>query len=92
MRHELDAIFRPRSIAVIGASPRPGTIGRETLNNAFAAEFKGKIFPVNPRYEVIHSVKCYSTVLDVPDAVDLAVIIVPKQYVRDAVRQCGEKG
>ena len=92
MRQELDAIFRPRSIAIIGATPRPGTIGRETLNNVFAAEFKGKVFPVNPRYEVIHSVKCYSTVLDVPDAVDLGVIIVPKQYVRDTVRQCGEKG
>jgi len=92
MRQELDAIFRPRSVAIIGATPRPGTIGRETLNNTFAAEFKGKVFPVNPRYEVVHSVKCYSTVLDVPDAVDLAVIIVPKEYVQDVVRQCGEKG
>ena len=92
MRHELDAIFRPRSVAVIGATPRNGTIGRETLNNVFAAEFKGKVFPVNPAYEVIHSVKCYSTVLDVPDAVDLGVVIVPKQYVKETVRQCGEKG
>ena len=92
MRQELDAIFRPRSVAVIGATPRKGTIGRETLHNVFAAEFRGKVFPVNPRYEVIHSVKCYSTVLDVPDAVDLAVIIVPKQFVRETVRQCGDKG
>jgi acetyltransferase len=92
MRHELDAIFRPRSVAVIGATPKKGTIGRETLHNAFAAEFQGKVFPVNPRYEVIHSVKCYSTVLDVPDAVDLAVVVVPKQYVKDTVRQCGKKG
>lgn len=92
MRQELDAIFRPRSVAVIGATPRAGTIGRETLNNIFAGEFIGKVFPVNPSYEVIHSVKCYSTVLDVPDAVDLAIIIVPKLFVKETVRQCGEKG
>lgn len=92
MRQELDAIFKPRSVAIIGATPKKGTIGRETLNNTFAAEFRGKIFPVNPNYEVIHSVKCYSTILDVPDAVDLAVIIVPKLGVKEVVRQCGEKG
>ncbi|MCX6834728.1 MAG: acetate--CoA ligase family protein [candidate division Zixibacteria bacterium] len=92
MRAELDAIFKPRSVAIIGASPKKGTIGRETLNNCFLAEFRGKISPVNPRYEVIHSVKCYSTVLDVPDAVDLAVVIVPKEFVKEVVRQCGEKG
>lgn len=92
MRQQLDAFFCPRSIAVIGASPRKGTIGRETLHNIFAAEFQGKVFPVNPSYEVIHSVKCYSTILDVPDAVDMAVVIVPKQVVCDVVRRCGEKG
>jgi len=92
MRAELDAIFSPRSVAIIGATPRKGTIGRETLNNCFLAEFRGKIFPVNPRYEVIHSVKCYSTILDVPDAVDLAVVIVAKEFVKEVVRQCGEKG
>ncbi len=92
MKQELDAFFKPRSVAVIGATPKRGTIGRETLHNIFAAEFRGKVFPVNPNYQVIHSVKCYSTVLDVPDAVDLAVIIVPKQFVADTVRQCGEKG
>jgi acetyl coenzyme A synthetase (ADP forming)-like protein len=92
MRAELDAIFKPRSVAVIGATPKKGTIGRETLNNCFSAEFRGKIFPVNPRYEVIHSVKCYSKILDVPDAVDLAVVIVPKEFVKEVVRQCGEKG
>ncbi|MCB2231371.1 acetate--CoA ligase family protein [bacterium] len=92
MRHELDAIFRPRSVAVIGASTRKGTIGRETLHNILTAEYNGKVFPVNPRAQVIHSIKAYSTVLDVPDAVDLAIIIVPKEGVKEVVRQCGEKG
>jgi len=92
MRQVLDAIFRPKSVAVIGASTRPGTIGRETLHNILLAEFNGKVFPVNPKAPVIHSIKAYSTVLDVPDAVDLAIIIVPKDNVAEVARQCGEKG
>ncbi len=69
----LDAIFKPRSIAVIGATPRAGSIGREILNNLFANEFNGKIFPVNPKYEYIHSTKAYASVTSIPDPVDLAV-------------------
>jgi len=92
MSKQLDAIFKPRSVAVIGASTRRGSIGRETVRNILMAEFNGKVFPVNPKAEVILSIKAYSTVLDVPDAVDLAIIIVPKDQVKDVVRQCGEKG
>lgn len=92
MRHELDSIFRPTSVAVIGASTRKSTIGRETLHNILTAEFNGKVFPVNPKASVIHSIKAYSTILDVPDAVDLAIVIVPKEFVKDVARQCGEKG
>ncbi len=79
-------------MAVLGASTRKGTIGRETLHNILLAEFNGKVFPVNPKAQVIHSIKSYSTILDVPDAVDLAVIIVNKRFVKDVVTQCGEKG
>ncbi len=92
MKHELDFIFRPRSVAVIGASRRKGSIGREILHNILTAEFNGKVFPVNPSTPVIHSIKAYSTILDVPDAVDLAIIIVPKESVKKVVSQCGEKG
>ena len=88
----LDAIFKPKSIAVVGATTRPGSIGREILRNLFDFEFNGKIFPVNPRYEYIHSVKAYPTVLSIPDEVDLAVIVVPKDYVLQAVEDCGRKG
>ncbi|MBU8932885.1 MAG: acetate--CoA ligase family protein [candidate division Zixibacteria bacterium] len=92
MKHSLDGIFRPKSVAVIGASTRKGSIGRETLHNILLAEYNGKVFPVNPSASVIHSIKSYSTILDVPDAVDLAIVIVPKQGVAEVVRQCGEKG
>ncbi len=90
--NSLDAIFKPRSIAVIGATPRVGSIGREILNNLFAYEFNGKIFPVNPRYEYIHSTKAYPTVLSIPDPVDLAIIVVPAAHVYSAVDDCGRKG
>ena len=92
MDKSLDGIFRPKSIAVIGASTRKGTIGREILHNLIENEFNGKVFPVNPKASVIHSIKCYSTILDVPDAVDLAIIIVPRDSVKMILEQCGEKG
>ena len=92
MDKSLDGIFRPKSIAVIGASTRKGTIGREILHNLIENEFNGKVFPVNPKASVIHSIKCYSTILDVPDAVDLAMIIVPRDSVKLILEQCGEKG
>ncbi len=92
MKHDLDYIFRPRSIAVIGASRRKGSIGREILHNILSSEFNGKVFPVNPNYSVIHSIKAYSTILDVPDAVDLAFIIVPNKIVKKIAEQCAEKG
>ena len=87
----LDCIFRPKSVAVIGASSRRQTIGREILHNMIDYEFNGKIFPVNPKAGVIHSIKAYSTVLDVPDAVDLAIVAVPKEHVPKVAEQCGEK-
>ncbi len=92
MDRSLDGIFRPKSIAVIGASTRKATIGREILHNLIESEFNGKVFPVNPKASVIHSIKCYSTILDVPDAVDLAIIVVPRDIVKMILEQCGEKG
>lgn len=92
MTTSLDGIFRPKSIAIIGASTKKGTIGREILHNLIEYEFNGKVFPVNPKASVIHSIKCYSTILDVPDAVDLAIVIVPRDIVKQTLEQCGEKG
>ena len=64
---ELDCIFKPRSVAVIGASTRKGTIGRELLRNMIDYEFNGMIFPVNPKAEYIQSIKTYPSVLSIPD-------------------------
>ena len=88
----LDKIFRPKSIAVIGATSRPGTIGREMVRNLIAYDFKGQVFPVNPKADFIHSIKCFPNVLDIPDRVDMAVIVVRKDLVLPTIEQCGQKG
>ena len=92
MGASLDAFFQPRSVAVIGASARHGSLGREILHNIIEYEFNGKLFPVNPRAEFIHSIKCYPSVLAIPDEVELAIVVVPARMVPDAVRECGQKG
>jgi acetyl coenzyme A synthetase (ADP forming)-like protein len=88
----LDALFAPKSVAVIGASTKRGSIGREILHNIIEYEFNGKLFPVNPRAEFIHSIKCYPSVLDIPDEVEMAIIVVPSREVLEVARQCGQKG
>jgi acetyltransferase len=89
---ELDGLFRPRSVAVIGASRRRGTIGREMLHNLLEGDFQGKVFPVNPKADVIHSMKSYPSVLSIADEVDMAVVVVPREGVLQAVSDCGRKG
>ncbi len=88
----LDVIFKPHSIAVIGASTRPGSLGRNLFDKMLAADFNGPIYPVHPTAKYIHSVKAYPTILDVPGAVDLAVIVVPRDQVLPTAQQCAQKG
>jgi acetyltransferase len=88
----LDPILKPRSVAIIGASPRAGSIGREVLHNIVDADFNGIVFPVNPKAPYIHSMKAYRSVSEIPDPIDLAFVIVPRDYVLDVVDECGRKG
>ena len=85
-------LLAPESIAVIGASRTPGTIGHELFRKLVAGEFTGPVYPVNPHTVSIASVRAYPSVLDVPDAVDLAVVVVPAPEVPDVVEQCAQKG
>lgn len=87
----LDKLFRPRSVAVIGASRRPGSIGWQVLHNLVTGGFEGKVFPVNPHAQVLHSIKCHKSVTAIADPVDLAVIAVPKALVPRAIAQCAKK-
>jgi acetyltransferase len=91
LKRSLDAIFRPSSVAVIGASRHPGSIGSEILHKLLAGGFTGAVFPVNPHAESVHSIKCYPSVTEIPDPVDLAVVVVPRDLVAGVVEQCRKK-
>lgn len=88
----LDALLRPRSIAVIGASRKPNTIGYQILENLVRHGFAGAVYPVNPTADAVHSIRAYPSVEAIADDVDLAVIVVPKQHVCGAAEACGRKG
>jgi len=85
-------VFYPSSVAVIGASRDPHSIGGRLFNNLLNGDFTGPVFPVNPKASVVRSVKAYSSILDVPDFVELAFIVVPARFVASVVRECVEKG
>jgi len=88
----LDAILRPRSVAVIGASRRPGSIGAAIFRNLLAHGFDGPVYPVNPSTSVVQSVLAWPSVSAIPGDVDLAVIVVPAPLVLAALEECGRKG
>lgn len=87
----LDCFFRPKSVAIIGASHTPTKLGYTILENFVKGEFKGRFYPVNPNTESILDQKVYSSVKKIPGSVDLAVISVPAPLVPDVLRECGEK-
>ena len=89
---QLDAILRPQSVAVIGASTSPDKMGHEILKNIIDSGFEGTVYPINPKADVILDLPCHKSVKDVEEAVDLAVIIIPARFVPQAVQECGEKG
>ncbi len=88
----LDSIFKPRSVAIVGATPRKGSIGHTVLHNIMSSDFAGIVYPVHPTASFIHSIKAYPTVSAIPDPVDLAVIIVPWKHVTAIAEECGRKG
>ncbi len=94
-RHPLDAIFAPRTVAVIGASEEEGSMGRTLLWNLMSHPFGGTIFPINPKRENVLGIHAYDNVADVPAAIDLAVIATPARTVPAIVQECiaaGVKG
>ncbi len=90
--NNLDAIFNPKSIAIIGASRQPGSVGFSLLANVIDSRFQGIVYPVNPKAKGILGIKCYPNVIEIPDVVDLAVIVVPSHIVPEVLEECGQKG
>ena len=88
----LDRLFAPRSVALIGASEREGSLGATLLGNLLEGGFRGQLYPVNPKYEQLAGRRCHASVGDLPAAPDLAVICTPPATVPQLVRQLGELG
>ncbi|MEO7427854.1 MAG: GNAT family N-acetyltransferase, partial [Acidimicrobiales bacterium] len=84
-------LLSPRSVAVIGASRTPGTIGHELLRNLQRAGFEGPVFPVNTQAEHVGSVRAAASILDIPDDIDLAIVVVPAESVAAVMEECGRK-
>ena len=89
----LESFFTPSSVAVIGASTNPSKLGHAVLKNLVDCGYsqKGKVYPINPGANEILSFPAFASVLDIPDEIDLAVIVIPYNYVPDALRDCGKK-
>ncbi|HYA58578.1 MAG TPA: acetate--CoA ligase family protein [Thermoplasmata archaeon] len=89
---ELDELFRPSSIAVIGASNRPGRVGTRLFRTILQAGFQGTVYPINPIWKSVSGVRCYPDVASLPEAPDLGVVIVPAPAVADAIDELGKAG
>ncbi|MDR3475467.1 MAG: bifunctional acetate--CoA ligase family protein/GNAT family N-acetyltransferase [Devosia sp.] len=88
----LDYAFAPRSIALVGASPREGSVGHFVLRNILTGGFTGAVYPINPKYPEIEGVACYKRAADLPEAPDLAVIMTPPETVPGVVAELGARG
>lgn len=88
----VDPFFNPGSIALIGASKTPGKGGNIILRNLLKAGFQGRIYPINPGADEILGMKAYARVSEVPDPVDLAMFVIPKAAVPEALKDCAVKG
>ncbi|MBW2053059.1 MAG: CoA-binding protein [Deltaproteobacteria bacterium] len=89
---QLDPIFKPKSIAVIGASKNPAKWGGRVISQALQSDFRGPIYPVNPREKEIFGLKTYPDVLDIPHDVDMAVFTLPAAHVPRVMENCVKKG
>jgi len=92
IKQQLDYIFYPNSIAIIGASRNPRKIGHQVVRNLVRAGYEGKIFPINPHAKEILGIPAFEKITDIKDEIDLAVIAIPAKYVLETVHECGKAG
>ncbi len=90
--HSLETLFSAQTVAIIGASDNPDSVGTLLLKNLFEAGYRGKIYPVNPKYQKLGSNRCYASVNDIKTPIDVAVIATPAHTVPGVIHACGEHG
>lgn len=88
----LDAIFSPKSVAVVGATEKEGSVGRTILWNLISSSFGGVVFPVNPTRKSVLGIQAYPSLQDIPEKIDLAVIVTPAPTVPGIIQQCADLG
>ena len=88
----LESLFKPRAVAIVGASTKELSIGNVLIKNLQAYGYKGKIYPINPTAPEVRGLKAYASLAEVPGDVDLAHIILPSRLVPQAIEECGQKG
>ena len=88
----MEALFKPKAVAVIGASDNPGKLGSHVMRSLIEGRYPGKIFPVNPGKEEILGIKAYPSLLQIPESVDLSIIVLPAESVPKTFQECKEKG
>ena len=89
---DLDPIFAPKSVAVVGASTTPGKVGHDIFVNILKSDYQGTLFPVNPKAHAVKCVKAYASLSELPEAADLAILIVPPKAALAAVEEAAAKG
>jgi len=85
-------MFEPRGIAIIGASNDPSKLGCSTMKNILGGGYRGKVYPINPRGGEIMGLQSYRDILEVPDPVDLAIVVIPAKFIPDEVTKIGKRG
>jgi len=88
----LDSLFRPKSVAIIGASTKDLSIGNRVIKNLVDFEFKGPIYPINPKADEVRGIKAYKSIMDCPDGIDVVHMVIPAKFVPQATEDCGKKG
>ncbi len=88
----LDSLFKPRAVAIVGASTKELSIGNVIIRNLQKYGYKGKIYPLNPSAPEVCGIKAYKTLEEIPDQVDLAHVIIPSRFVPQTIEDCGKKG
>ncbi|MFA6918510.1 MAG: acetate--CoA ligase family protein [Patescibacteria group bacterium] len=87
----LESFFHPKSVAIIGASNKPGKVGNDVMIN-LAKNYKGVIYPINPNDEIVEGLNTFATISDAPEVPELAVIVIPSKFVPEVLEECGKAG
>ena len=88
----LDVFLNPGSVAVIGASERPGSWGSFIMGGLLSRSYSGKIYPVNPRADQVFGIPAFKDIREINESIDLAVCAIPEKFLEETIKACGQKG